>query len=36
MDFYTAVERFFDDLSRPAPQRSSVLYIGVRAGGPSW
>jgi hypothetical protein len=32
MDFYAAVERFFDDLSRPAPQRSTVLYIGVRAG----
>jgi hypothetical protein len=36
MAFYAAVERFFDDLSRPAPQRSTVLYVGVRAGGTSW
>jgi hypothetical protein len=32
---YTAVERYFDDLSRPAPQRSTVLYLGVRVGSAS-
>ena len=32
LDAYAAIEHFFDDVSRPVPRPSSVVYLGVRMG----
>ena len=35
-DLFAAYERFFDELSRPAPQASDVVYVGARFSAPDF
>lgn len=35
-DLFTAYERFFDELSRPAPRSTSVIYLGARFSSPDF
>lgn len=35
-DLFTAYERFFDELSRPAPRPTGVIYVGARFSAPEF